>query len=339
MKFSFTTFLVFIILFSDCKQNSEKTEIQDSQLIDLKGYQAIDTSKIWLSHEHILVDFIGADSIKPKSWNHDSILKEMIPYVQALVKYELDYFVDATPNFLGRDVHLLEKISNATGINVMTNTGFYGARDSKFIPDFAKEMSEVQLAEIWIAEFEQGIEGTDVKPGFIKIGVDNTVPLKPLHEKLVKAAALTHLKTGLTIASHTGAAKAMWPQLALLQQLGVAPSAFIWVHAQQENDYEQYVKAAKAGCWISLDGLGWETEKHLDKLQFAKDKGFLDRILISHDAGWYDPQKEKQSIQPYTNIFENVIPELLNRGFTADDINLLIKYNPAKAFAIDVRSI
>ena len=92
------------------------------------------------------------------------------------------------------------------------------------------------------------------------------------------------------------------------------------------------------GCWISLDGIGWKTDLYIDKLLWAKKMGVLDNILISHDAGWFDPQKENQNIQPYTNIFEELIPRLREEGFTDEDINKLLTKNPSKAFAIQVRN-
>ncbi len=305
--------------------------------MDLEGLHTIDTSKTWLSHEHILVDFIGADSINPTDWDHNSVIQEVLPYLQEISKHGVDYFVDATPNYIGRDVNLLEKLSKKTGLQIVTNTGLYGAINNKYIPQFANDATAEELAKMWIDEFKFGINGTHIKPGFIKIGVDNINPLEPLDEKLVKAAAITHLETGLTIASHTGKAEGMWPQLEILQRMGVSPSAFIWVHAHNESDHDHYIKAAKTGCWISLDGLGWEIDKHIEKLIFAKKNGILNHILISHDAGWFDPQKKQQNIKPYTNIFDKVIPRLHAAGFTTQDINMLIKYNPAKAFAIDIR--
>ena len=158
-----------------------------------------------------------------------------------------------------------------------------------------------------------------------------------MHEKLVRAAALTHLKTGLAIASHTGKAEGLWPQLNILKEAGVSPEAFIWVHAQSENNNDNYLKAEKMGCWISLDGLGWELDKHVEKILFAKQHGILNSILISHDAGWFDPKKESQNIKPYTNIFTKLYPELKSKGFSEDEFKLLISVNPSKAYAIRLR--
>lgn len=296
------------------------------------------SNQIWLTHEHVLVDFIGADKIEPDSWNHDAIIKEVMPYFEELKEFKVNYFVDATPNYLGRDVLLLEKIANKTGIKIITNTGLYGVQNNKFIPKYVQEITAEDLAQMWINEYENGIDGTSIRPGFIKIGIDNSDPLNTIHQKLVEAAALTHLKTGLTIASHTGEARGLWPQLNILKEMGVSPEAFIWVHAQAENNNDSYLKAAKMGCWISLDGLAWELDKHVEKILFAKRNGILDRILISHDSGWYDPQKENQTIKPYTNIFKKLYPELKSRGFTDDEFKLLVTTNPSKAFSIEIRS-
>lgn len=326
--------IIFLFLLGcGCSSSQQRPFLQD-----IKGKHKVTSEKKWLSHEHILVDFIGADSIQPNTFNHDSIIKEVLPYFDELKEFNVDYFVDATPNYLGRDVLLLEKIAEKTGIRIITNTGLYGARNNKFIPQYALEMTAEDLAEMWINEFENGIDQTSIRPGFIKISVDNSDPLTPMHQKLVKAAALTHLKTGLTIASHTGNAKGLWPQLNILKEMGVSPESFIWVHAQAEDNNDSYLKAAEMGCWISLDGIGWEVEKHLEKILFAKRNGILDRILISHDAGWYDPQKENQTIKPYTNIFKELYPELKSHGFTEEEFKLLTSVNPSKAFSIELRN-
>lgn len=324
-----------ILLFAigyECSPSVKQPLVQD-----VNGKHKVTSNQIWLSHEHILVDFIGADSIQPDTWNHDSILKEVIPYLEELKEFKVNYFVDATPDYLGRDVLLLEKIARKTGIRIITNTGLYGARNNKYIPHYAKIMTAEDLADMWIDEYENGIDETSVRPGFIKIAVDNSDPLDTMHQKLVKAAALTHLKTGLTIASHTGKAMALWPQLNILREMGVSPESFIWVHAQEEDNFDSYLKAAEMGCWISLDGLAWESEKHVERILFAKRNGILDRILISHDAGWYDPQKESQTIKPFTYIFRKLEQELKSKGFTEDEFNLLISVNPSLAFSIEIR--
>lgn len=313
---------------------------QDKPLFiqDVSGMHPVIQGGIWLSHEHILVDFVGADSIKYHNWNKDDVLKQVLPFLRELRSFNVNYFVDATPQYLGRDIQLLKRVFDSTGIKIITNTGLYGAQNNKFIPVKLRKHTAEELANQWLTEFKEGIDETSIKPGFIKISVDNTDSLSAMHKKIVKAAALCHLKSGLTIASHTGKALALWQQLDILSEYGISPKAFIWVHAQAEDELANYQKAANTGCWISLDGLGWEIEKHVEKIIYAKKNGFLNQILISHDAGWYDPAKKEQNIKPYTPIFKTLIPLLRSGGFTEDDIKLLISINPSKAYAIQKRT-
>lgn len=327
----FYTYIILLCIYS-CKS---VVYIQERYFVS--GQETIDTDLVWLSHEHILVDFIGADLIDSNDWNDEEVIDHMIPYLEQLKKYKVKYFVDATPQYLGRDVELLEEISKKSGIKIMTNTGLYAAVDNKYIPNYAYEKSAEELADMWISEFRDGIDDTGIRPGFIKISVNDSSALRTIDAKIVEAAAITHRETGLTIGSHTGPAKALWPQLDILMENGVSPEAFIWIHAQNEDDLQSYLRAAEMGCWISLDGIGWELDNHLEKILFAKENQILDHILISHDAGWYDPQKKVQNVKPYTNIFEQLIPALREEGFTNEEIGLLLSQNPSRCFKLGIR--
>jgi phosphotriesterase-related protein len=256
-----------------------------------------------------------------------------LPYLLEVKKHGVKTILDCTPSFLAKDPLLLKELSEKSGIRILTNTGYYGAVDGKYLPAHAFTESAQQLADGWIDEFENGIEGTGIKPGFIKISVNEADTLSPIDQKLVRVAAITHLNTGLTIASHTGTWKTAIQEVQILQEMGVEPSEFVWVHAQAEQDFQNYVKAAEMGVWISLDGIGWSIDEYVDRLVFAKEKGLMHRILISHDAGWYDPAKPNGGdFQPFTNIFEKLIPALNEKGFSQSDWNQLLIENPKQAF-------
>lgn len=291
-----------------------------------------------LIHEHLLVDFIGADKISVDRWNREEVLKVVLPYLLEVKKQGVKTFLDCTPAFLGRDVHLLQLAAQKSGLQILTNTGYYGAVDNKYLPKWAFTETAEQLADRWTAEFENGIDGTDVRPGFIKIGV-NPGPLSELHRKLVRAAGLTHLRTGLTICSHTGPALAAFEEIEELQRTGVHPSAFVWVHAQGESNKNLYTKAAQLGAWVSLDGMGWgDWENYASWLDLLKSNRLLHRVLISHDAGWYKPGEPKGgNFIGFTALFEKVFPILRQKGFTQDDFDQLLIRNPAEAFKLRVR--
>ncbi|KQS30808.1 phosphotriesterase [Dyadobacter sp. Leaf189] len=289
-----------------------------------------------LIHEHVLVDFIGADKISSDRWEHGQVIKKVLPYLIEIKERGFQSIVECTPAFLGRDVRLLQKLSELSGLQILTNTGYYGASDNKYLPQWAFTETAEQLSARWTSEFENGIEGTNVKPGFIKTGV-NSGALSELHQKLIKAAALTHLKTGLTICSHTGPALPAAQEIEILQNAGVSPAAFVWVHAN--GSYEEMERIGKTGCWISLDGINDENiDKMAALLDHLKAKRLLNQVLISHDAGWYQPgEPDGGKFRGYTSISDKLIPALKQSGFTEKDINQLLITNPANAFAIKIR--
>jgi phosphotriesterase-related protein len=290
-----------------------------------------------LIHEHFLVDFIGADKISNRRWDRHDVVKKVLPYLREVKQYGVKTIFDCTPAYLGRDIQLLRMLSDKSGLQIVTNTGYYGAVDNKYLPRHAFTETAEQLAERWIEEFEKGIEGTNVKPGFIKISV-NSGSLSELHKKLVRAAALTHLATGLTICSHTGPALPAKEELQLLNQTGVASSAFVWVHAQVEKDKSFHQKIAAMNSWISLDGIGWgDLENYVDSITRLKKGGFLHRVLISHDAEWYKPEEPQAAFTAYTNIFEKLFPMLKDHNFDQTDFDELLIKNPWNAFSIQIR--
>ncbi|MDZ7613636.1 MAG: phosphotriesterase [Flavobacteriaceae bacterium] len=301
----------------------------------MTGKISLDSMGLALIHEHMLVDFTGADSINPNNWNRDSVITKVLPYLLEVKKYGVKTILDCTPSYLGKDPLLLQRLSELSKINILTNTGYYGAVGGKYLPEHAFTETAAQLAARWIAEYENGIEGTAVKPGFIKISVNEGDSLNAIDKKLVQAAAITHKKTGLAIVSHTGTWKTALNEIKVLKEMGVDYSHFVWVHAQAEQNFENYITAANLGVWISLDGIGWDVESHKERLLFAKKNALLHRILISHDAGWYDPAKPGGGdFQPFTNIFVKLIPELNEQGFSNNDWNYIMAENPKRVFGI-----
>jgi phosphotriesterase-related protein len=295
---------------------------------------------VTLVHEHVLVDFIGADSINEKRWDKVKVAEKVLPFLKQIKDLGCQTFVECTPEYIGRDPILLKNLSATSGLNIITNTGYYGASNDKYIPKHAYTETADQLAARWIMESENGINGTGIKPGFIKIGVMSG-NLSELHQKLITAAARTHLKTGLTIASHTGPAIPAFEQIEILKKEGAAPEAFIWVHAQSEKDLSNHVKAARMGVWIGLDGVNDNNvEEYVKMIRNMKENNLLNKVLLSHDAGWYRPGQENGGeYRGYTTLFEKLLPLLRKENFSEGEIQQLLVSNPAKAFTIKVHKI
>ena len=306
----------------------------------VNGFVSVKKAGSWLTHEHVLVDFIGADSISPSRYNRLEVENKVLPFLREAMSLGCNTFTECTPEYLGRDPLLLKDLSDSTGLNILTNTGLYGAHDNKFIPSLAFGMKAEELAEMWIDEWKNGIKGTGIRPGFIKIAV---MPdsLSEFHKRLVRAAALAHLATGLTIASHTGTAVPAFQEIEILVKEAVSPEAFIWVHASSEKNLSLLTKAASMGAWISLDKLNDENvDEMLLILLHMKETGYLHKVLLSHDAGWFDPAKpDGGNFRAYSTLFMKLIPALEKAGFSENEINMITVANPVKAFAVKVRKL
>jgi phosphotriesterase-related protein len=290
-----------------------------------------------LTHEHVLVDFIGADRVSPERYDRAEVLAVAEPAVARAGIRGVRTMIECTPAYLARDPALLRELSRRTGVRIVTNTGLYGATLDKFLPPYAFTESARQLADRWIAEARSGIGDTGIKPGFIKLAVDPEPKLSAIDGKLIEAGALAHLATGLTIAVHTGRGPGI-AQLDLLATHGVHPAAWIWVHAQGAPD-EEVLTAAARGAWISLDGLNPRSvTRHLALLRKLREEGRLAQVLLSHDAGWFDPAKPGGgTFRDYELLFTTFLPMLRNTGFTEADVDQILVQNPADAFAIRVR--
>ena len=310
----------------------------ESTIMTVNGPMAPAQMGTTLPHEHVLVDFIGAADVSPDRYDRDEVFETVLPHIQQFRELGGQTLIECTPAYLGRDPLLLKRLSEAAGLHILTNTGYYGARDDTFLPPHAFTESPDQLAARWIREWEDGIDGTGIRPGFMKIGVDGGA-LSDVDRKLVQAAARTHRKTGLTIAAHTGPAEAAFEELAVLDREGVDPSAWIWVHAHAERDMTRHVEAAQRGAWVEFDGLRPDRiERHVALAANMKEHGALHRTLISHDAGWYRVgEPSGGTFRPYDTLFTAFLPALKNTGFTDAEIHQVLVTNPAEAFAVRVR--
>jgi phosphotriesterase-related protein len=225
----------------------------------------------------------------------------------------------------------LKRLSEASGLQIVTNTGYYGARAGKFLPPHAHTETPDELAARWTAEFVNGIEDTGVRPGFLKLAVDKG-PLSQVDRKLVTAAARCHLQTGLVIYVHTGDGAAAQGIATTLAAEGVSPAAYVWVHAQNEQDRRVHAALAEQRATVAFDGVGPEAalELHVEAVVDMAARGHLPRLLVSQDAGWYHVgEKGGGSFRPYTFILDTFVPALRKAGLAEADARALLVANPA----------
>lgn len=147
--------------------------------------------------------------------------------------------------------------------------------------------------------------------------------LTAVNRKLVKAAALCHLETGLTIAGHTGDGQEVQEQVKILRESGVSPQAWIWVHAQSEQNSQIHRQVAEAGARVEFDGVNpTSIERHVELVRELREAGQLERGLLSHDAGWYSVgEPNGGQVRGFDTLFTQFVPALKKAGLTDADIH------------------
>lgn len=336
-------YVLFLLLFLAC------CSLKAQQIQSIRGVLPARKMGLALIHEHVFLDWASAAETRPGEWNNDSAVVVILPYLRAAQQYGVKTILECTPHYIGRNPRLLARLADSTGLQFLSNIGYYGARGDQHIPASAYRETVDQIAERWVQEYQQGIDGTSIRPGFIKIGVDGDSLLSEIDAKIVRAAARTHLRTGLTIVAHTGPDHLALQEVEILEKEGVALNAWVWTHAQGGSD-EVRVALAKKGAWISLDGLGWVNPaerkgdnsalmEYVQAIEKLKQAGLLKRVLLSHDAGWYTHGEPGGGrFQPYTLIFTHLLPLLRESGFSEKEIKQVLVKNPQEAFAIRVRA-
>lgn len=285
-----------------------------------------------LPHEHVLCDFIGADRTGPHRWDRDAVARVMLPLLQEAAALGIRGFVDCSPAYIGRDPVLLRDLSRASGLHILTNAGYY---KEPYLPPHALTDTPDKLAARWVREAEEGIEGTDVRPGFIKIAV-NPGPLLPVQETIVRAAARAQQQTGLAIACHTAHPVAGLAALDLLEEEGAPLDRFIVVHTDAIEDRAVHLELRDRGAWIEYDAIGWKPlDWHADLIEWFLEQRGPEWLLLSHDAGWYWAGEPGGGTQkPFTPLVRDLLPLLRERGVSEDVLHQLLISNPARAFAV-----
>jgi phosphotriesterase-related protein len=310
------------------------------EIMTVRGRVKVEDMGVTLTHEHLLANFQPYDEWvrKPIPYDRDEVVKVALPHLIRIRELGCKTFVDATAVGLGRDAVLLQRLSAESGLHILTVTGNYAAIQYRQLPRHVFTDSPEALARRWIAEWHDGIEGTGVRPGFIKLGF-NGDRLSKVEQTLIRAAAIAHRETGLTIGAHTGRAISAFEQLAILEAAGVDPSAWVWIHADQEQDLARHADAARRGAWISFDGVRPERLSEIvNRVMNLRAQGLLNRTLVSQDAGWYNVgQPRGGTFRPFDTIFTAFIPALRAKGLTQAEIDTLFVHNPANAFAMGVR--
>ena len=107
--------------------------------------------------------------------------------------------VEASTLDYGRNLSLLKKMSEETGVHVIATTGF---NKHIYYPNWVEEKSTEEISDILADDILEGRDG--IRAGFIKIGTYYNM-IHPLEEKTAVAAAQAQKRCGAPIWGHTEA--------------------------------------------------------------------------------------------------------------------------------------
>ncbi len=107
--------------------------------------------------------------------------------------------VDMSTPGMRVDPKATQRVSQKSGIHIVITTGFY-ARDSW--PDFFHDMDLNDMETHMMKEIENGMEGTDVKPGHVKIAIEEDFSEPEVNA--LRAGARVVRRTGFSMTVHQG---------------------------------------------------------------------------------------------------------------------------------------
>jgi phosphotriesterase-related protein len=302
----------------------------------LHGSISSDSLGLILPHEHLFTDLRGPRLPDYARGDASAVVKVVGPFLDEAAEAGVTALVECSTVGVGRNVPILQRLADATSIHILAPTGVY--RDA-YIPESLREVSEDHLAELWSKELTDGIEGTSIRAGFIKLAMSDDGPTA-LEIRNLRAAVKASQNTGAVIASHTIGGRVARQEMDVLEEAGLDLHRFIWVHAQTEPDISILKEAARGGAYVELDTVGAPFQSQPELLETASrliEAGYVDHLLLSHDAGWYNPARAdglpEEGYRGYTALTKDFIPALLQRGVTEEQVQIITVNNPVNAFA------
>ena len=152
-----------------------------------------------LSHEHLCSGFGGMD--KTTIFDFDEAVRRAIEALDQAYEAGIRTVIDCTPVDLGRQGRLFQRVAERTRVHVVCATGVY-----RWIPISYSAWDPDTYAEYWLRDIQDGIEGTGIRAGILKLAWDwetEIEPLRLLMEKAARGAARASKAAGVPITCHT----------------------------------------------------------------------------------------------------------------------------------------
>lgn len=284
-----------------------------------------------LPHEHIFVDLRTPDKPGYAQAEAEDVVRLMAPEIEAIKAQGVTALVECSTGGVGLRVDLDLAVSKATGFPIVVPTGNYR---EPWIPDWVAEASEAALESWMLGHLTKGVDDTGVIAAWIKVSAGDD-GITPMETKILRAAARASAQTGALIGSHTIKGRVVLDQLDIIESEGGSASRFLSIHTQEEKDFGLHREVFGRGAWLEFDHIGRAPDADVVALVLrALEAGQGERLLLSHDLGWYDPaQPGGGTPRPYTQLVDSFLPGLRAAGVDEATITQLTHDNPFRAFA------
>ena len=305
-----------------------------------------------LIHEHLMTrdeavheqwpsaETLGGDP--PAAIEPGGEYRMAVEAASSAVELGVSSICDPSAMFLGRDVAFMRRVAEESGLQVVCCTGIY---TYDHLPSFFISRDTDQIADLFVADIEDGIQGTEIKAAFIKCAADEPGVTENV-EKVHRAAARAHLRTGVPIMAHSRPASDTAPrQLEIFEQEGVDLSKVQIAHTGDTDDLDYIERLLEKGVYIGMDRYGLEMflpiEKRNATVTALLERGYADRMFLSQDycatLDWYPVEVEEQLLAAgaakdwsLTLVFDQVIPSLREAGMTDDQLETMMVENPRR---------
>ena len=292
-----------------------------------------------LMHEHVFVQSEGVAQNFPSVWDEPAEIAAAREKLQAMVDAGVQSIVDLTVLGLGRNIPRLRDLVGDLPLNVVVATGLYTYNE---VPNYFNFRDENAMAGLFVSDIENGIQGSGIKAAVLKCATDEP-GLTPGVEKVLRAVARAHRRTGVPISTHTHVGtKRGLDQQRIFKEEGVDLGRVVIGHSGDSEDLDYLEALIKAGSYIGMDRFGVDvyltTEKRVATIAKLCELGHADRMVLSHDASchidWFPPDVLKASVPNwhFRHISDDVLPALKEAGVSDDQISLMTVENPRRIF-------
>jgi phosphotriesterase-related protein len=307
-----------------------------------------------LIHEHMITrdeaiaaqwPHVGPTAPDPDDPEPPDFLSPAIGCAKAVLGHGVKTVCEPTAMFIGRDVALSRRVAEETGLQLVACTGIY---TYDHLPPFFVSRDPDAIAELFVHDITEGIQGTEIKAAFLKCAADQP-GLSPNIEKVHRAVARASVATGTPIMAHSRPASETGPkQIDLFEEEGVDLAKVQIAHTGDTDDLDYIERLLDRGVWIGMDRFGLDIflpmERRLPTVTALLERGYADRMFLSQDycatLDWYPVEVMRQMDAAglargwsMTLVFERVIPALREAGMTDEQLDTMLVSNPKRWLA------